>query len=231
MAILAGGLGTRLSTVSPACPKTIAMVAGKPFLVHLLEWLRKQDVHDVVLCVGYRWQDIRGILGNGLSLDMRLTYSIENVPLGTAGAIKKAQPFLDGTFLVLNGDTYVDADLNALSDFHHQKGALATLALVHADDKSRYGTVYLDKEGRIKVFYEKQWGGAGGWISAGLYVFEPMIFSYIPDGRPVSLELEVFPRLVAEQNLIYGFPIRSYFVDIGTPEAYLRCQKELKGRI
>jgi NDP-sugar pyrophosphorylase family protein len=230
--VLAGGFGTRLRPVIGNHPKSMAVVAGKPFLEYLLHWLRKQDIREVVLCVGYRWQEVQEALGDGASMGIHLEYSVEDSVLGTAGALKNAEGFFKGTFLALNGDSYIDMKLSEMIEFHYRKQAIVTLALVPMDDASRYGTVKLDAKGRIRAFEEKQRGGAhGGLINAGIYVLEPTILSRIPAGRQVSIEREIFPALVAEHASIYGFPVQGYFVDIGTPEAYFRSQNELSEQL
>jgi len=231
-AILAGGLGARLRSVVSDSPKPMAVVGGKPFLVYLLEWLRKQGIHEVVLCVGYRWQDIHAVLGDGASLNMRLQYSVENAPLGTGGALKNAQIFLQDTFLALNGDSFVDIDLKKLVEFHRRKESIATLALTHVTDTGAYGAVDLNDQGKIRNFTEKQGPGApAGWVNAGVYVLEPDVLSLIPGGKPVSLEQDVFPELVKRNYPIYGFCVKGYFIDIGTPEAYFQSQSELERKI
>ena len=222
----------RLRSAVSDRPKPMAEIDGKPFLIHLLEWLQKQAIHEVVLCVGYRWQDIHAVLGDGASLNMRLQYSVENAPLGTGGALKNAQRFLHDTFLALNGDSFVDIDLKKLVEFHRRKESIATLALTHVKDTGAYGAVDLNDRGKIRNFTEKQGPGApAGWVNAGVYVLEPDVLSLIPGGRPVSLEQEVFPTLVERKMPIHGFCVEGYFIDIGTPEAYSQSQNELEGKI
>jgi len=229
-ALLVGGLGTRLRPVVSDRPKSLALVDGKPFLVRLLHRLRGFGVSDIVLCAGYRWEEIRAALGDGTSLGVRLTYSVEDAPLGTAGALRHALPHLHQTFLALNGDSIVNIDLRQLTRFHLDRKAAATLALTTVDDASPYGLVEADAGGRITSFLEKKAGRTGGgWVNAGVYVLEPSVLEPIEEGRAVSLEQEALPSLLNAGSVVCGYRVQSPLLDIGTPEGYLRSQDGLRG--
>ncbi len=224
--ILAGGLGTRLRSIITDCPKALAQIGSRPFLAYQLDLLRKQSFTDIVLCTGHMSQAIEEYFGDGGDFGVQITYSIEKKPLGTAGAIKNAAPLADGAFLVLNGDTYIQADLWGMIRFHHDRRALATIGLSRVGDPSRSGLVQVDRAGRVARFIEK--GAVTGdcnTVSAGVYVFEPGMLDFIPSDRSVSLELEVFPCLVEVKAPLYGYTLSGSFVDIGTPEGYRRMQK------
>lgn len=228
-AILVGGLGTRLRQVVPDRPKPMADVDGKPFLIYLLKWLKKHDISEVVLCVGYRWRDIEKVVGDGSSYGLCIEYSVEDSPLGTGGALKNAEPYLSDTFLAMNGDSFLDVDIKNLVHNHKKTGSLATLALSHVNDTGAFGAVETGGNNAIGAFREKAGTGSGeGWINGGVYVLEPEILSYVTKGKAVSLEREVFPALIQEEAGIHGFKVNGYFIDIGTPENYLRAQKELE---
>ena len=161
--------------------------------------------------------------GDGRGFGVQITYSIEGKPLGTGGEIKNTARLIDGAFLVLNGDTYIQADLWGLIRFHHDKRALATIGLSRVDDPSRSGLVQVDRAGRVVRFIEKgAVTGGCNTVSAGVYVFEPGILGFIPADTSVSLELEVFPRLVEAAAPLCGYMLGGAFVDIGTPEGYWR---------
>lgn len=224
--ILAGGLGTRLRTVLGALPKALAPVAGKPFLVYQLDWLKRCGVRNIVLCTGYQHQLIQHYLGDGADLGLSIRYSIEDQPLGTAGALRKARDEITGTFLVLNGDTYLDVDLQTLLFDHRASGSVATLALMWVELANRYGAVTLDEQGRIVCFGEKQHSGAG-LVNAGLYACEPSLLTHFPERDPLSLELDVFPAL-ASQGLLSGHVVKGYVCDIGTPESYAQFVQDVK---
>lgn len=229
--ILAGGLGSRLRSVIDDCPKAMAPVKGKPFLEHQLEFLKAYGIRDVVLCIGYMGQVIKGYFGSGERWGIRIEYSEEKELLGTAGALKNAEAFAGGTFLVMNGDTMVKFDLQRLLDFHRSRNALATVAVSQDVISSESGNVLVGPDGRIKVFAEKTeiahcdgcTGGAGADVrgtSMGIYAFEPGVLSLIPRGRKVSLETEVFPEMAEKRLGLWGHLNSEEFVDIGTPERY-----------
>jgi len=224
--ILAGGLGTRLRSILGDLPKALAPVAGKPFLTYQLDWLKRCGVRRVVLCTGYQHQLVQDCLGDGTDLGLSIHYSVEEQPLGTAGALRKAKDKITGTFLVLNGDTYLDVDLKALLSYHRETAALTTLALMQVDQADRYGTVVVDAGGRISGFCEKGQSGEG-LVNAGLYVCEPSLLGCFPEGEPLSLEMDVFPSL-ARQGLLRGYVVEGYIRDIGTPESYAQFVRDVK---
>ncbi|MGH2361257.1 MAG: nucleotidyltransferase family protein [bacterium] len=220
--LLVGGLGTRLRSLSGDRPKPMMPVAGRPFLQYLLVQLKNYGIRDVVLCVGYRAEMIQDHFGRGERLGINVRYSLDTELRGTAGALRLAQEFISGdTFITMNGDSFFDADLQAVVRFHENRRSAATMALVHVEDSSRYGTVDVDDDGRIVGFKEKQWSKAG-LVNGGIYVFGREVLGLIPEGRAVSLEHEIFPRLV--DTGFDGLPFRAPFVDIGDPEDCLRLQ-------
>lgn len=234
--ILAGGLGVRLRTAYSDGPKSLAPITGRPFLDHLLNWLQFSGFTDVVLCVGYKAEQIRDRYQSGCSCGLRISYSQESEPLGTAGAIKNAEGLVHSdTFLVLNGDSFADVCLRRLVRFHRQRKALATLTLAPKPKGSRYGSVRVNARGEVLGFVEKCAAGARDskrgrtWINGGVYAFQKELLSMIPRGRTVSLETEIFPRLVGHK--FYGFPAEGYFVDIGVPADYRRAQQDFPERL
>lgn len=225
--ILAGGLGTRLQPVVADRPKPMAQANGKPFLEYQIEWLRRQGLREIVLCVGHLAGHIRDYFGAGQRWDVRIRYAVETELLGTAGAIKNAEPFVEDTFCVLNGDSFLDADLQAIIESHKRSRAvdprtLGTLAAVFVPDAAAYGTLDLGHH-RVSQFREKGTGGPG-WINGGIYVLEPEILELIPAGRPVSIERETFPQILERGYHLYAYPVEGFFVDIGTPAGYHRFQ-------
>jgi NDP-sugar pyrophosphorylase family protein len=230
--ILAGGLGTRIRSLFPDRPKALIPFKGKPFLEYQLQLLAEQGFHHFVLCLGYMAEQIIHYFGDGAKWGINIEYSIEESPLGTAGALKFAAPFFRETSLVLNGDTYLRADYQALIAYHREqvkrKGAVGTLVVVEVKDTARYGRVVIDEDGRVIEFQEKAPSPHNAsLINAGIYVFEPYILNYIPSGRSVSLEEETFPAILAAGEKLYGFPVKGTFVDIGTPEGYYALKRLL----
>jgi NDP-sugar pyrophosphorylase family protein len=218
-AILGGGLGTRLRSVVADRPKVIAPVANKPFLAYLLEQLARAGVKTVVICTGYLGEKIKTTFGDSYgSLD--LIYSQEPSQLGTAGALRLALPLLESdSVLVLNGDSYCDANLKDFWSWHSAKGAEASLLLTKVSDTKRYGRVQVDEEGQLLSFAEKIESNGPGWINAGVYLFKRHLLLTIPENRPVSLERELFPKWLGTKFYGYCTP-SARFLDIGTPESY-----------
>ncbi|MGB9915142.1 MAG: sugar phosphate nucleotidyltransferase [Candidatus Bathyarchaeales archaeon] len=227
--ILAGGFATRLRPLSCIRPKTLFPIVNKPLLQWIFERLARTDIREVILAVNLQTQFYikkQRIPKNGL----RIKYSIDppKMPLGTAGPIKKAERLLGGTepFLVLNGDIFADVDYSEIVKKHGETNALATIALYEVKDPSRYGVAEITKDGLVKRFIEKPAKGTAptNLINAGIYVLSPKVLSYIPKGRSVSMEREIFPKLVEESKL-YGHVIKGLWQDIGKPEEYLQANK------
>ena len=227
--LLVGGLGTRLRSVLPSLPKPLAKIGSQPFLGLLVRQLAGQGFRDIVLCTGYLAGEIEREFGDGSNLGVRVEYSRELDPLGTGGAVKHAEPFLEDLpdFLVMNGDSFLEADFAELLRIHRMHGALATIALVSVDNSARYGVVRTDESGRVIEFCEKTGRVCPSLISAGVYVFSRAILSRISVGYS-SLEKDVFPRLLTDG--IYAVRQAGLFIDIGTPADYAHAQ-ELLGRI
>ena len=221
--ILAGGEGIRLRNVIKDVPKPMATVAGKPFLEYLILQLKKYNIRDVVISIGYKGDAIKSYFGNGEKWDMNISYSLEDEPLGTGGALKKAINMVDDEqFIVMNGDSYLDIDLTEFLDFHIEKHADTTLSLAHSSDTSRYGRVEINKEGKVHRFIEKGVSGYG-YINGGIYLFQQDIVDIIPDGN-ISLEDMILP-IIIEKGL-FGMTVNGFFIDIGIPEDYLMICNE-----
>ena len=228
--ILAGGLGTRLRAAVGDRPKGLAAVGDRSFLEIQIGLLRDQGARRFVLCIGHRAQQIREALGNGIELGVDIHYSVETEQLlGTAGALRLAERFFEPRALVLNGDTYLDADYSAILTEHIERHAResvkATLTLCRLDDASRYGTVLLDETNRFVIgFREKDPSDARavGWLNAGAYVIERSLLDLIPTGVPWSLETNWFPKAIASGYPIAAIQRQEPFYDIGTPDDYRR---------
>jgi len=227
--VLAGGLGTRLRGVVHNKPKGMAAVGRRPFLQYQIEQLREDGIDEVVLCVAYLGHQIKDYFGEGRNFGVEIKYATEKRPLGTGGALKNAQEYLkENTFLVLNGDTYVNIDLSDFLRYHRDRGSKGTIALARVDKPEEYGTVLLDNSQRIMKFLEKsKIAESSGIISAGVYLLEPEVLDHIPLGEKTSLEKEIFPDLVRRGLPLFGYLTSGYFVDIGTPEGYARIQKDI----
>jgi mannose-1-phosphate guanylyltransferase len=220
--ILVGGEGTRLRPLTSTVPKPVVPLVDRPFIVYMLEWLERHGVDDVILSCGFLATSVRNVLGDGSQFGLRLRFVEEPEPRGTAGALKYAEPFLDERFLMLNGDVLTDIDLTAQIAQHEATGATGTLALVPVPDPTNYGLVRLHADNAVREFVEKPSADQidTNLISAGAYVLERSIVDMIEPDRGVSIEREIWPRLVG--NGLYGFPADAYWLDIGTPERYLQ---------
>jgi D-glycero-alpha-D-manno-heptose 1-phosphate guanylyltransferase len=222
--VLAGGLGTRLASRLHGLPKPMAPVAGRPFLEILLNQLRRSGCTRVLLSVGQQHtiiQDYFGASFHGIEID----YVVESVPLGTGGAIRLAlAQAREESVLVLNGDTFLDADYAAMLRFHASEGAAVTLAVVHRDDVSRYGSVTI--EGRRIVGFEEKGRSGGGYISAGSYAVARNLAWPPALPEKFSIERGFFVPEVARLRPA-AFKVDGYFLDIGIPEDYDRAQTEL----
>jgi NDP-sugar pyrophosphorylase family protein len=246
--ILAGGLGTRLRAIVNDRPKPMAGISSgsaghtKPFLEYQLEFLKSYHITHFILCVGYLHQHIQEHFGDGSQWGVRIDYSIEEELMGTGGAVKQAEQYVNGTFLTLNGDSFFEMDLNKIIQFHRAQTAgmrqgsyLGTIALTKVQDATNYGLVRLDQENRILTFDEKSAANSteangSNQINAGIYVLEPEILSFIPPARKVSIERETFPFVLNKGYCLGGYPAEGFFVDIGTPEGYRMFRNHLEER-
>src|ERR1041384_5291873 len=217
-AILAGGLGSRLRSVVSDRPKVLAAVNGRPFIAALLDQLVESGAESVALCTGYLGEQVESAFGS-VYRNLKIFYSREQSPLGTAGALRLALPLLSaGSIVVMNGDSFCDARVKDVLSWHRSRAARATLLLSEVTDTSRYGRVRTADDGRVVGFEEKDASGGRGWINAGVYVIERELLETIPGDRAVSLEREVFYSWIGE--VMYGFKTSGRFIDIGIPETY-----------
>ena len=229
--VLAGGFGTRLRPLSCSRPKALFPVANKPLIDYTLESLSEAGVETVVLAVYYMAESLVRYLGP-TKHDLGILYLREQRPMGTGGPIRQARDMMNGEkFMVMNGDLLTDFDYKRLINYHEEKGGIATVALTQVEDPYRYGSVELDWEGRITRFVEKPELGKApsNLINAGIYILEPEIYDYIPDGGKVRIETEVFPKLAEEQQL-YGFESHGFWMDIGEPIDYLNANAAILAR-
>lgn len=222
VAILAGGLGTRLRPAVSNVPKAMADINGKPFLRYLLEWLLHQGTRQVIICTGYRGEQIQEYFSDHYG-PVRLHYSHEKKAMGTAGALRQCAHLLNGEHvLAINGDTFCPTDLNAFAVWHQRKPFNASVLLARKDNADRFGSVETDHRGYIVRFHEKAVQSGSGYVSAGIYLFKHSVVASIPNGQIVSMEYEVLPGLIGKG--LSGYKSDASFIDIGTPESYDRAQ-------
>lgn len=228
--VLVGGEGTRLRPLTLSVPKQMLPIVEQPMIERVLGQLGRFGIDEAVLSLGYLPHAFLEAYPGGVAAGVRLSYAVEPEPLDTAGAIRFAAlcARVDDTFVVVNGDVLTDMDLGALVAFHRARGAEGTISLHAVEDPSAFGVVPTDDEGRVLAFVEKPPRDAAptNLINAGSYVLEPSVLERIPAGRRVSIERETFPAMVADGSL-YAFADSSYWLDTGTPEAYLAAHCDL----
>lgn len=228
--VLVGGEGTRLRPLTLTTPKQMLPIVEVPMIERVIGHLADHGIDDAVLSLGYRPDAFINAYPDGIIAGVRLTYAVEPTPLDTAGAIAFAARHagIGETFVVVNGDVLTDSDLAGLVAFHRDRGAEATISLTPVEDPSAFGVVPTDDRGRVEAFIEKppRDEATTNLINAGSYVFEPSVLDRIPGERRVSVERETFPALVAEGTL-YALGSDAYWLDTGTPDAYLRAHQDL----
>ena len=233
--ILVGGEGTRLRPLTYGTPKPMVPLFGVPFLERTLSRLHYAGIDDVILAAGYLPKAITEHFGDGSRLGgMRLTYVIEDEPLGTAGAIKNVAEHITGPFFVLNGDILTSLDLRAMTEYHKEKGGLGTLHLIKVDDPSPFGCVVHDSTGRVSAFVEKPPKNEAPTdeINAGTYLLERAVLEAIPPSSHVSIERETFPQVLAAGARLYAYTTADYWLDVGRPDQYLQAHRDvLDGRL
>ena len=223
--MLVGGKGTRLRPLTLSAPKPLLPTAGVPFLAHQLARAAQCGVTHVVLATSYRADMFTEAFGDGAQFGLLIDYVYESEPLGTGGGIRNAATRLRGgpedPIVVLNGDVLTGHDLPAQVDLHRKTEAAVTLHLVPVDDPSRYGCVPTDSAARVTAFLEKTPNPVTNQINAGCYVFRRSVIDEIPAGRVVSVERETFPSLIEADAVVMGYAEDSYWLDVGTPEAFV----------
>jgi mannose-1-phosphate guanylyltransferase len=233
--VLVGGEGTRLRPLTNSTPKPALTLVDRPFLAYMIEWLAGHGVSEVVLACGFLPDVLREALASEEGrAGLRIRYAVEPEPLGTAGAIRFAADELgdqlEERFLALNGDVLTDLDLTALLRAHEEWGAAATIGLHPVEDSSAFGLVNSGEAGEVLEFLEKTGERKSGEVNAGMYALQRSVLDLIPPGENVSIERDVFPRLVG--NRLHGLLLDGYWMDIGTPARYLQASWDiLEGRV
>lgn len=238
--IIAGGPGTRLRPLTYLRPKPIVPVVNKPFLEYQVELLRRHGITEIIFCTNYMAEMIQAHFGDGEAFGVKMRYAIEEVPLGTAGAVKNAEEYFDDdTLLIFNGDVLTDFDLSAVRDFHASRGARITLTLFRVPSPSPYGVIITDSDGKVQEFREpseeqKRKLAQGivehegsELINAGMYVLDSTIFRDVPAATPYSFERQLFPTFAAEDRGIFATEATGYWLDIGRPAQYFEAHRAL----
>ena len=227
--IMAGGEGTRLRPLTSNAPKPLLPLVNRPMMEHIVDLLKRHGIDEIVVTVAFMANAIRDYFGDGSEFGVSIAYATEETPLGTAGSVRNAMEHLTERFLVISGDVLTDVDLGAIVDFHDRKGAMATIGLAHVDNPLEFGIVITHEDGSIERFLEKPtWGQVfSDTINTGIFVLEPEIFDYIDADRSVDFSGEVFPKLLAEGQPLFGAVTEGYWEDVGTLDSYVRAHKDI----
>lgn len=227
--ILVGGEGTRLRPLTYETPKPMVPLFGVPFLERTIVRLRDAGVDEVILAAGYLPEAISAHFGDGSRFGTTVKYVIEKAPLGTAGALRNVAEHITGAFFVLNGDVLTDLDLRAMIAFHEARGGIGVLHAISVEDPSAFGCIEHDAQGRITAFVEKppREEAKTSEINAGTYLLEPSVLATIPAGRSVSIEREVFPKLIEAGGGLYTFITSDYWLDVGRPAQYIQAHDDV----
>jgi mannose-1-phosphate guanylyltransferase / phosphomannomutase len=232
--VMAGGEGSRLRPLTIGRPKPLVPVVNKAVMAHSLDLLKSHGITEVVVTVRYMAAAIQDFFEDGRSLGMQLTYAVEETPLGTAGSVRNAAPFLDETFLVLSGDALTDLDLTRLLQAHKDHEAKASIALSRVPNPLEFGVIITDEQGAIRQFQEKpSWGEViSDTVNTGIYVLEPEVLELIPPDTNFDFATELFPQMLALGMPLYGHVADNYWCDVGSIEEYRRANADmLYGRV
>ncbi|MGE5618121.1 MAG: sugar phosphate nucleotidyltransferase [Sphingomonadaceae bacterium] len=227
--VMAGGEGSRLRPLTLGRPKPMVPIATKPVMQHNLDLLKRHGITEVVVTVQYLASMIQDYFGDGSQLGMKIIYSVEESPLGTAGSVKLAQKHLTDTFLVISADALTDFDLTQIVEFHKEKKALATLTLYRVPNPLEYGVIITREDGTIVQFLEKpSWGEVfSDTVNTGIYVLEPEVLDYFEPNKVFDFSQELFPMMLKKGDPLYGFIAPGYWCDVGNLQEYIRANADL----
>lgn len=232
--IMAGGEGTRLRPLTCNRPKPLMPVANKPIMEHIIELLKKHNLTTIIATLHYLADEIVSYFGVGQKHGVNISYSVEDIPLGTAGSVKKIEKDLTSPFLIISGDALCDFNLQDAISFHKEKKSKATLILYRVKNPLEYGVVITDEEGRIIRFLEKpSWGEVfSDTVNTGVYILEPDIMKYLEKDKQYDFSKDLFPQLLKENEPIYGYIADGYWCDIGNIQQYQQAHYDiLSGKI
>ncbi|MHB1341170.1 MAG: sugar phosphate nucleotidyltransferase [Coriobacteriia bacterium] len=228
--IMAGGEGTRLRPLTSMRPKPMVPIVNQPVMEHILGLVKHHGISEVVATLAFMPKVIEDYFGDGEEWGMSITYAVEESPLGTAGSVKNAEDALkDDVFLVISGDALTDINLTEIIDFHRAHNGPVTIALKRVPDPLDFGVVITDDDGKIQRFLEKPtWGQVfSDTINTGIYVLDPLVFDFIPEGKAYDFSSELFPALMEAGHDLYGFVSEGYWCDVGSLESYVQAHRDI----
>lgn len=222
--VLAGGVGTRMRPLTYVVPKAMLPIGGRPLLERTVVYLKSYGFREFVVCVAYLKNQIMDYFKDGRNLDVSIKYAEADTPLGTAGQLKTAEGLVSGTFLCMNGDIVTSMNVGELLEWHERGGGIGTIALKKFEVQVPYGHIEVGENFRISSFQEKP--TLSYLANAGVYVFEPKVFNYIPANELKSLETDIFPQLLAKGEKLNGYYEDAYWADVGTMSDFERTDKD-----
>ncbi len=227
--VMAGGFGTRIQPLTNSSPKPMLPILNKPMMQYMIEKLASLGIKDIVVLLYFMPEVIEGYFGDGSKFGVNITYITPDDDYGTAGAVKKAQKFLDETFFIVSGDLVTDFDFQQIIDYHKSKNSKLTITLTGVEDPLQFGVVITNPEGQIQKFLEKpSWGEVfSDTINTGIYLLEPEILNYIPEDTNYDFGKQLFPKLMKENIALWGCNVEGYWRDVGNPESYREVHKDL----
>lgn len=223
--VMAGGSGSRLRPLTIQRPKPMIPLVNKPVINHILDLLKRHGITEVIITVQYQADIIQDYFGDGTGFGIKIHYSAEETPLGTAGSVKNAQEFLDEPFIVISGDAVTNFDLTKLIEYHKNVNPLATLAITNIANPVDYGVININNEGHITRFQEKPSRGLvmSDYVNTGIYVLDPQILSFIEPNTPVDFGHNLFPMLHEQGHVLHGYVAKGYWCDVGNIAEYMRA--------
>jgi glucose-1-phosphate thymidylyltransferase long form len=228
--MMAGGKGTRLRPLTLIRPKPMIPLVNKPIIEYTVDRLKKFGFNDIIMTLNYMSTNIKNYFKDGSKFGVDIRYSVEKWPLGTGGSVKKAEKYIDDTFMVVSGDVLTDVDFKDVLKFHKEKGALVTMVLTEVEDPSHFGIAVMDKENKITEYLEKPSPeeAFSNVANTGIYIFEPEIFDFFQnDEEEVDFSKDIFPEVIKKDAGIYGYIFNGYWNDVGRPETFMKATYDI----
>ena len=228
--MMAGGKGTRLRPLTLVRPKPMIPLVNKPIIEYTVNKLKKSGFNDILMTLNYMSTNIKKYFKDGSEFGIDIRYSVEKWPLGTGGSVKKAEKYIDDTFMVVSGDVLTDVDFKDVVKYHKEKGAVATMVLTEVEDPTHFGIAVMDKDHKITEYLEKPSPeeAFSNVANTGIYIFEPEIFDFFDDKeKEVDFSKDIFPEVIKQDAGIYGYVFDGYWNDIGRPETYLEATYDI----
>jgi len=226
---MAGGKGTRLRPLTLVRPKPMIPLANKPIIEYTVDRLSKFGFKDIIMTLNYMSTNIKNYFKDGSEFGVNINYSVEKWPLGTGGSVKKAEKYIDDTFMVVSGDVLTEVNFKDVLKFHKEKGALATMVLTEVEDPSHFGIAVMDNDNKIKEYLEKPSpeDAFSNVANTGIYIFEPEIFDFFKKEGEIDFSNDIFPEIIKNDAGIYGYVFDGYWNDIGRPETFKQATYDI----